>query len=304
MDNKYTKELFQYKKRLTLALQTAKICVFEVDVVKQRYTYFENSEAIFGVSKEKIFSDLEAFVDLPPEEYKKAVTNYFVHPKDTDIVDNAFRNILLGKPYSYEARMRAANSEYTWCKIDVTPVANENNSISMIGIITNIQSLKNRLVELTREAELDTFTRLYSKKKFEELCNYIFKEHPYETSALIIFDLDRFKTINDTYGHHTGDNLLLSISNNIKNIFRQNDIIARFGGDEFIILMRDIPSKQAVIDKVKTLLDLKDNEFGITKSVGIAIYPNTADNYETLLQKADKALYEAKRTKNTFIIAK
>lgn len=156
-------ELYDYKKRLNIAIQSAGICVFGSGHKKQLYTFFENSEAIFGVSGEQILQELRSFSELPPAEYQQKVTEYFVHPDDTEQVERAFASIFAGKSTSYEARMRASNSSYIWCKLDVTPMTEPDGTMKMIGIISDIQAIKEQIDSLTKETWLDSFTRLYSK---------------------------------------------------------------------------------------------------------------------------------------------
>ena len=110
---------------------------------------------------------------MPAEEYQKKVTAYFVHPEDTKAVNKAFEAIFKGKSASYMARMKAGESQYVWCKIDVSPVV-EDGIFKMIGIISDIQEMYNKIQLLEKESYLDTFTRLYSKQRFEALCRSIF----------------------------------------------------------------------------------------------------------------------------------
>lgn len=169
-------ELYDYKNRLHIALRAAQICVFEVDVGQQLYTFFENSEAIFGVSGEQILQDVRPFSKLPAAEYQQKVTDYFVHPDDTETVARAFDAIFAGKSTSYEARMRAGHSHYTWCKINVTPIPEPNGTVKMIGVISNIQAIKEQITLLTKETWVDSFTKLYSKTRFIQVCQRILKK--------------------------------------------------------------------------------------------------------------------------------
>ena len=116
-------ELKQYKERLRVAMNAAKICVFEVDLTQQLYTFFENAEVIFGVSGETILSQVQKFHSLPPEEYRRAASAYFSHPEDEGVIEAAFANILTGRPASYEARMKAGDSQFIWCRIQAIPIA-------------------------------------------------------------------------------------------------------------------------------------------------------------------------------------
>lgn len=295
-------ELIKYKERFKVALKTAKICVFEVDLTRQLYTFFENSEDIFGVSGESILRDVRQFSRLSPEDYQKATSAYFSHPDDAEIIDIAFKKILSGQSATYYARMKAGKTAYTWCKIDVTPIMQNNVPVRMIGIISDVNDMKAKTEILENKIKLDMFTGLYDKKHSEELIKEVLYKEPNKKHGFIIFDIDNFKNINDTYGHAAGDEIIQSVSENLKRIFRNTDIIGRFGGDEFVVLMKDIQDKNLLVSKLEKLLDNSDNSFMVTKSIGAAIFPTDAVDFAGLLKKADEALYKSKQHKNMFTL--
>ncbi len=120
--------------------------------------------------------------------------------------------------------------------------------------------------------------------------------------AVIFFDLDRFKVINDTLGHQTGDRLLQSVVQRLKNCLQGQDLIFRWGNDEFTLLLpqikdREVPSaiSQRILDVLKSPFQIDDKQIHITGSVGIATYPEHGQDAETLLQNADAALSQAKQ---------
>ena len=294
-------ELEQYKIRLDMALKTANLCIFEVDLLQQKYTYFANSEAIFGIKAETILQDIDTYSALPADAYQKAVSNYFAHPDDHATIDIAFQNIYQGHSASYEARMHANNSKYKWCRIDVTPIMDAPKPIKMIGVITDINSLKQETLALEKAVHFDIFTGLYNKPSFLEIAHQKLMQKPHLQYAVIVSDIDNFKLINDTYGHLAGDDIILSIAQHLQTTFRNQDIIGRFGGDEFIIFVNDIPSISWLCEKIQSLLICSvTTEIACSNSIGIAMYPQDANNLETLIQYADKALYQAKKQKGTY----
>lgn len=299
IDDNSLSELLKYKERFTIALKGSRICVFEVDLTRQLYTFFENAEDIFGVSDESILRDVQPYSKLSPEEYQRCVSEYFSHPDDSHTIDKAFKSIFKGNPTSYQARMKAGNSRYIWCKIDVTPIMENNAPIRMIGIITDIDDLRARAESFQKMAELDRFTGLYNKNHSERLIKSVLRKESKHHHMLILFDLDNFKTINDTYGHAAGDSVLQSIAENLKESFRKTDIIGRFGGDEFIILIKDVENCHELSSRIDALSGSNDNDYHVTKSVGISLFPDDGRTFSELFEKADKALYYAKRSKNT-----
>jgi diguanylate cyclase (GGDEF)-like protein len=120
--------------------------------------------------------------------------------------------------------------------------------------------------------------------------------------ALMIFDLDKFKKINDVYGHLAGDKVLKYVAQIVQNVLKNTDYIGRFGGDEFVIIQQFINDKSDVeilinkiFEELKTPLIIDDNEILINISVGASVFPDDTSDLENLIHKADSAMYEAKR---------
>lgn len=129
-----------------------------------------------------------------------------------------------------------------------------------------------------------------------------------KTFAILFVDLDKFKFINDTYGHIIGDQIIQKISKILESSLRIDDFITRKGGDEFIILLNDLASKEDihyVIEKIfsffKEPIQIDNQKIPLTLSIGISIFPDDADNGKDLIKKADYAMYKAKEiNKNSF----
>ncbi len=283
-----------FKQRLTIALKAAKICVFEVDLTQQLYTFFQNSEDIFGVAEDIILKDVQPYSKLSPEEYRLAVSNYFSHPDDESIIANAFEDILNGQSTSYEARMRAGGSNFIWCKIDVTPILQDGKPVKMVGVITDISDMKRKNDVLQEKVNLDTFTGVYHKQSAIKIVKKFLSQHKDESHALLLLDIDNFKNYNDTRGHSEGDKAIKELVDLMKKTFRASDILGRFGGDEFIVLIKDFPDTTWLSEKAQPIVKFHNSEEFLTASIGIAIYPQDATTFEDLFQKADKALYHAK----------
>jgi diguanylate cyclase (GGDEF)-like protein len=119
--------------------------------------------------------------------------------------------------------------------------------------------------------------------------------------AVMFVDLDQFKQVNDTLGHPRGDMLLRAVADRLRHIVRTTDIVARFGGDEFVIVVEDVADAAMaaslagkIFDCFIEEFDLQDSGMSVSPSVGIALYPENGDSIETLLKNADAAMYEAK----------
>jgi len=119
--------------------------------------------------------------------------------------------------------------------------------------------------------------------------------------AVMFLDLDRFKIINDTLGHAVGDQVLQCAAQRLRNCLREQDIIVRWGGDEFILLLPNLSSAedayniaQRILEALRPAFDIEENQLHITSSIGIALYPHDGEDAETLIKNADIALYRAK----------
>jgi diguanylate cyclase (GGDEF)-like protein len=152
--------------------------------------------------------------------------------------------------------------------------------------------------------------RLLSESLEKEMIKGRFKN---TALALMMLDLDGFKAVNDTYGHDAGDALLRSTVDRLKNNIRKNDIVARFGGDEFVLLLPDIEPHQAtnvadrIIESFKNPFEVAGNQLHITTSIGLTIYNFVNDGpikeAKDLLKEADVALYQAKQSgRNRYVI--
>ncbi len=156
----------------------------------------------------------------------------------------------------------------------------------------------------------DTLTGLPNRKLFyERLIQSIERAYIHnQLVALLFLDLDGFKVINDTQGHNFGDLLLKAIASRLTGCLRNSDTVARLGGDEFTVILPGIPSKQDTIivaDKILTTITqpflIEEQTISITISIGISLFPLDAENSDTLIKKADQAMYKAKEEgKNTY----
>ena len=173
----------------------------------------------------------------------------------------------------------------------------------------NMQDLFNDLEESHNQLKLlasqDHMTKLYNRRYFSEISTTILElaiRHQKPLSLMMI-DIDKFKKINDTYGHHIGDIVIISLANTLKELSRKSDIVCRFGGEEFLILLpeTDIVGADSIAEKIRksveeTLVDIEeDQRLKYTISTGISeVKIKEETNLEETIQRADEALYKAK----------
>ncbi len=172
-------------------------------------------------------------------------------------------------------------------------------SYATIRAVTERKKAEAQIIHM---AYHDTLTRLPNRQLFNDDLNRFFRESKGEKKAAVIFlDLDRFKIINDTLGHFVGDQLLKFVGQKLQSYIREGDTIARFGGDEFIILLTNIAHVDEVTAFVKGIPALlnqpftyENRELFVTASLGVSLYPEDGTNAETLIKNADIAMYRAK----------
>jgi len=165
-----------------------------------------------------------------------------------------------------------------------------------------IHELKINESLISHQAKHDALTELPNRFYYiDQLDRLLAQECDSGTSAILFIDLDKFKYINDTHGHQFGDELLCIMTKRLKGWVRENDFLARFGGDEFVALLNninDLETVEKIADRFRNEVNkpfkIRGIDFEISASIGISLYPKDGSDRETLIRKADIAMYKAK----------
>ncbi|MEG1790129.1 MAG: diguanylate cyclase [Oscillospiraceae bacterium] len=174
-----------------------------------------------------------------------------------------------------------------------------NGEIQNQSIVTEVTEIKEQEERLQRLAQLDLLTSLYNKVTFIQQARIILARQHEKLHALIVLDVDDFKKVNDSMGHAYGDKVLESVGDCLKTLFRNRDVLGRGGGDEFVILMTDIPDRATLerkaADICETMHSIKidGGRRFVSVSVGVAV-SEEGKSYEQLFEQADAAMYRAK----------
>ncbi len=174
--------------------------------------------------------------------------------------------------------------------------------------VNNVMASNRRMLAVEIEAqrmkiksELDEMTGVFNKTTTELAIDEILKNGNNNLQVLMVIDIDNFKAVNDTSGHQVGDHVIKIVANLISGLFRKTDIVGRIGGDEFCVLMVDVPNMEVVYSKVNELIqtmrykpNLTIPEY-VTLSIGFAVNEPIDVCYKDMFRKADEALYEAKK---------
>jgi diguanylate cyclase (GGDEF)-like protein/PAS domain S-box-containing protein len=243
---------------------------------------------------------------MEPSEYIRKDFYYNVHPDDIEHLLGSFElSKSSGKPWVAQFRQKHQTLGWIWSELRGSPVYDyENNFKQMVVLSRDISLRKNYEDKLKYFAYHDSLTgipnrRYFNMKLIEALDAYKISG---ELFAVIIMDLDRFKAINDTYGHDIGDKAISEFALRVGKKIRSNDTLARLGGDEFVLLLREVYRVEEVIEVAESIIEVMQEpwvigqaEFVTSTSIGISLLSEEKVNtFESLFRNADQALYEAK----------
>jgi diguanylate cyclase (GGDEF)-like protein/PAS domain S-box-containing protein len=214
-----------------------------------------------------------------------------------------------GSVRDYEVHLKDASGRQFWLLLSAQPIR-YSGDVCLLVALANIDDRKRMQEDMRRKAMHDQLTGLPNRAMFMESLDRAERKSRRRQGrfSVLFVDLDHFKEVNDTLGHAAGDQLLQSVSERLASAVRQSDLVARFGGDEFMVLIEDHRGPEEVMivaQKILTFLErpvlIEWREVKISASVGISSYPDDSEDIETLVKNADAAMYQAKeRGRNNF----
>lgn len=271
---------------------------------------FENSkEAIFITnSKKLIIKANKAFADVTGFSIEEALGKSPSFLKsgrhDSSFYEKMFLEIDTTGAWHGEIWNKRKDGTIYPSLQSISAVYDENNRlIRYVSILTDISMQKAYEQQLYNDAHNDTLTglpnRLYFEQRFDQ--TLLRAQYTQQKFALFFIDLNRFKEVNDTMGHDTGDLLLKRVASTLKDGVRSEDLVARLGGDEFVVMIATISSgdeavqiARHLIEKAQQVIQINEHTLHPSLSIGIAIYPDHGTERSVLLKCADKAMYYAK----------
>ncbi len=232
------------------------------------------------------------------------VDSGIIHEDDVELFLQIVEAMKLGiSNFKGEIRVKLSPEQINWFSIDYKLIFdNELFPVKSLGKITDVTAQRGLIEDLQIKAKTDPLTKIFNKEATNELIRKSLAQNANEKAAFLIIDIDNFKGVNDNLGHQFGDSVLKIIADNIKHEFRENDIVGRIGGDEFVVFIKKIPSIDIITQKALALTNAfrrtysgEKNNYKISGSIGIAIYPQDGTSFEELFKNADLALYESKK---------
>ena len=280
--------------RLRVALEATQIGIWDWDIKRDRWYASRVYYTGLGYTPELGRGNTEVWMER-------------VHPEDRPRVRATIETVLRGdsEVYEYEARLRHSDGSYRWTSARGKATAHDpqGRATRMVGVRWDITDKKRAEERIERLAHYDTLTGLPNRVLLtERMADVIaLALARRESLAVLVLDIDKFKSINDTFGHAIGDELLLEVGRRIQSLARAQDMVARIGGDTFVMVSSAAETTQAIraaqrlLDSMSTPFRARQLEFVVTLSIGIALFPTHGVDFDTLLKCADTAMYRAKR---------
>jgi diguanylate cyclase (GGDEF)-like protein/PAS domain S-box-containing protein len=251
------------------------------------------AEGIYGWSSEEVLG--RRLGDLTvPEEFR-------------DQAEEVVSELRAGRTWSGETRLRRKDGSYVPVLGTATPLFDDRkNLVGMIGVSADISQRKALEEELEHRASHDPLTGLPNRSTFVERIGHALQRTRRGQNSrkvgVLFMDLDGFKTINDSLGHEAGDRLLIAVAERLKNRLRPEDTLARFGGDEFAVLLEDVADSsdvirvaQRIVESLREPFTVDEHRVIVSTCVGITLgSAHTNDDPERMLRDADAAMYRAK----------
>lgn len=289
----------------------------EIKVMKERYRILVETTPALLFEYHPAEDTMIFFYNFPKNKKKREITNYkefmkenpLVHPSHIEefmnVLSKACMTPLKGE---IEYLSKVSTGEFQWHRTYYSSIPDEQGKvISVLGRIHNIHQSATVQREMMHKVETDFLTGLYNKGAAIEKVDRWLKTNPTSEAHMIMIDIDNFKNINDLYGHSCGDDVLKEVARLMQTCFEDESITARFGGDEFIAFIADetIGCIENRVDSFmhKLALEITLLRQRVQCSIGIAARVSKYDDFEDIFNRADDAMYRAKRAgKNRYFI--
>ncbi|HYK05792.1 MAG TPA: EAL domain-containing protein [Thermoanaerobaculia bacterium] len=225
------------------------------------------------------------------------------------IVESLLEHVFDHRPFEAEATARRANGSEFELDLQLVPIEDAGQLTHWVAFLRDVTATKHQVSSLRHQAMHDALTGLPNRTLlFDALESAVVNAQAKGTmTALMLMDLDRFKEVNDTFGHQFGDALLKQVAFRLQNQMRTGDVVARLGGDEFAVVLPSTADAHSTAITARRILNTLEQPFVVEAqvlevgaSIGIALYPEHGTDARTLLRRADVAMYDAKQKQSGY----
>ncbi|MDE1981378.1 MAG: EAL domain-containing protein [Betaproteobacteria bacterium] len=239
------------------------------------------------------------------EELQQYALTDFVIPEHQEAFKLLHERVMEGETGFLEFEIVGRNGTRRWLETHAAPMPSTSGEyFYLLGITRDITERKHSEERIRYLANYDALTGLPNRTQLDSHLSFALNLAKRNSGrfAVMFLDLDRFKDVNDTYGHRLGDHLLVEIANRLRDMLRAEDTVSRFGGDEFILMFPDCDAFGAaqIARKLLTVINqsckVEQYELTVSASMGIALYPEDGEDMDTLFRNADTAMYRAKKS--------
>lgn len=304
-DSKNTQRaLHESEYNLRQAQKVAHIGSWELDITSGQLSWSDEIFEIFEVNKDDFGVSYEAFIS-------------FIHPDDREFVNSVYlKSVASGEPYEVEHRLLFDDGKVKYVReLGITSYNSNGKPILSRGTVQDITEKKLLELKIEGMAYHDALTGLPNRRLFDDRFKQVMalSNRSKHYGALLFLDLDKFKKLNDAYGHDAGDMLLQQVGQRISNAVREVDTVARVGGDEFLVLLIELSKQEKEAQEKATVIahnicnelskkyvisktNNKTIEYSCSASVGVALFYDHTLEANKLIEKADQAMYQAKNS--------
>ena len=275
-----------------------------VDLESDELLYNNEALEVFMLDMESSKCWNNIFLQSEFESYSTVKEHY----KELDTFEFEYFNDITNRWYQSHnkiVKLKSSKSVLVFTALDITIQKEAQGEFikTQVKLIQQTERLEKAQEKLKLLAATDPMTKLYNRRYFSEISTTHFDLAMRATTplSLIMIDIDHFKKVNDTYGHEVGDDVIIFLSNTLKEQSRKSDIVSRWGGEEFLILFpnTDVKGAEIIAQKIRKTIEnsrikIEDTEIMFTISIGLAYINKEDTKIENLIKRADDALYRSK----------
>jgi|AntRauTorckE6833_2_1112554.scaffolds.fasta_scaffold00247_15 diguanylate cyclase (GGDEF)-like protein/PAS domain S-box-containing protein len=278
---------YDYSK-LTKIIESVNAIIWEYDILEDNWVYVSPQTKTLLGYEQKEWTNLDFWENNIHEDDRTWAKNY------------CLKCTKMGEDHTFEYRFNKNNGKYIWIRDEVVVIMENNEPVKLRGFMIDITELKERENKTKYLSFHDELTGLYNRRYFENEMERLEKSR-FNPISIIVGDIDKLKNINDTYGHKKGDEYIKRAADAMKEVIRDEDVVARIGGDEFCIILPNMDHKYAIklARRIKKSFEKLNKKYNLKEQLSISLGYATRDLKESSLEdtfiEADLMMYQNKK---------